>query len=183
MITEILFYFLKKGKWTEDGWNITRVDPSVFSSVGASLTKNWVHERKVNRKMWIDFVLILNIHVWVSLRRNNFSWFGCNLNTSSNWASRLESKAPSTLGRRALCSYLDTVCFQTFLNFLITQYSREMTGTICKRASLDYSDALFFLCCYYSVVKVTSVAPPYHPLQFRQKITSTFHLCRSPCLS
>ena len=70
VITEMSFYFLK---WTEEGWNITRADPSVFSSVGDNLTKNWVQERKVNKKSWIDFVLILNIHVWVSLRRNNFS--------------------------------------------------------------------------------------------------------------
>jgi hypothetical protein len=40
VIAEILFYLLKTGKWTEEGWNITRVDPSVFSSVGATLTKN-----------------------------------------------------------------------------------------------------------------------------------------------
>jgi len=137
VITERLFYFLKKGKWTEEGWNITKVDPSVFSSVGTSLTKEWVHELKVKKKALTDFVLILNIHVWMYLRRNNFSWFGCDHNTSSNWASRLESKAPSTLEHRALCWYLDTVYFQTFLNFLITQCSREMTGTVCKRAALD----------------------------------------------
>ena len=110
---------------------------AVFSSVGASLTKNWVHESKKNKRALIDCVLILNIQVRVTLRRNNFSWFGYDLNTLRDWATSLEWKAPSALGLRAVCSYLVNICFQTFLNLLITQCSHEMKGTICKRAGPD----------------------------------------------